>query len=60
MAAVAVVSCLVGIVSADYALHTSWMQLEELWHAEDKTVGQIKAIIHPLTELSDALQRSVK
>ncbi|XP_050693506.1 prolyl 4-hydroxylase subunit alpha-1-like [Eriocheir sinensis] len=59
MAAVAMVSCLVGLASAGHALHTSWMQLEELWHAEYKTVEQIRAISQPVAELSDALQRYI-
>lgn len=60
MATVVLVSCLVGLASAGHALHTSWMQLEELWHAEYKTVEQIRTISQPIAELSDALQRSVE
>lgn len=60
MAAVALVSCLMGVVSAGFAMPTSCMQLEELWHVENEAVRQIKAIMEPVAELSDRLQRSVE
>lgn len=59
MAAVVVVSCFVVVASAGHAQHASWTELEELWHAEYKTVEHIKSVMQPVAELSDVLQRLV-
>ncbi|XP_063871395.1 prolyl 4-hydroxylase subunit alpha-2-like [Scylla paramamosain] len=60
MAAVLVVSCLVGVASAGHAQHASWTQLEELWHAEYKAVERIKTVIQPVAELGDVLKTYVE